>query len=448
MSFLHTLWAFIAALGTLVIVHEMGHFLVARSFGVKVERFSIGFGKVIWSRRFGSDQTEWAVSAIPLGGYVSWADEGIEGATASHHAMERSRLFALQPLSIRAAIVLAGPMANLMLAVVLYAFLGMLGREEPIARLGAPLPESPAAHAGFREGDLVTQVNGTAAQTWADVRWQLVKSAGQAGIAQVAVDRSGTMVKLTLDFTQLAGRELDADMVEKQGLRLRSPKVVLAAVLPGSEAARVGIRPGDVVIAVDGKFVQNASLVREQIRDHAGQSLRLDLERGGLGVQVDLVPQDFVESPGAAPIGRVGVSIMSKFETRKVELDFPDACLEGAKRTWDTSIFSLRMIGRMLIGEVSVKNLSGPVTIAKYAGQSASIGLEAFVGFLALISISIGVLNLLPIPMLDGGHLLYYLIELARGKPLSEAVMEVGLRAGFAVLIALMTLALFNDFTH
>jgi regulator of sigma E protease len=210
----------------------------------------------------------------------------------------------------------------------------------------------------------------------------------------------------------------------------------------------VGIRPGDVVIAVDGKLVENAATVREHIRDHAGKSLRLDLERAGLGVQVDVVPQEFVETPGTAPIGRVGVSITSKFETRKVELDFPDACLEGARRTWETSIFSLRMIGRMLIGEVSVKNLSGPVTIAKYAGQSASIGLEAFVGFLALISISIGVLNLLPIPMLDGGHLLYYLIELARGKPLSEEVMEVGLRAGFAVLIALMTLALFNDFTH
>jgi regulator of sigma E protease len=448
MTLVQTLLAFLTAIGILVVVHELGHFLVARACNVKVIRFSFGFGKILWSRPFGNDRTEWAISAIPLGGYVAMLDEQELEPGDAVDETDLARAFNRQPLFKRAAIVVAGPVANLLLAIALYTMLGMAGQEEPVARLGPPLEASAAAQAGLQDGDRITSVNDKSVASWTDAHWQLLQAAQSDAPVDLVVERSGKAIDLRLHFAKGSMRDLDADFLEHQGLRLKFPRVLIAAVVPGSIADSSGLRVGDLALSVNDAKVLNAAQLRDQIRQNPGQSMRLVVERTGIAMQFDLVPQPFVETQGAASVGRIGVSIAPRLEMQRVQLGFMPACRAAVQRTWETAAFSLRMMGRMLQGEVSLKNLSGPVTIADYAGQTARIGIEAYVGFLALISISIGVLNLLPIPMLDGGHLLYYLIEFARGRPLSEGAIEVGRRAGFGILLALMAIALFNDATR
>jgi regulator of sigma E protease len=445
------LFAFIVALGLLVVVHEFGHFIVARACGVKVLRFAVGFGNVLWSRKYGPDQTEWALCAIPLGGYVKMLDER-EGPVAP---AELHRAFTRQSLGKRSLIVLAGPVANLLLAIVLYWGLFLHGVDELRPVLGTPKAATAAEQAGVRPGDLVMSVGGQQVRSWEELRWRILQDLADGLESQLRVQRKdGSQAILTLATDRLGIDTLDKDPIRLLGLTIDPPPVppVVGRVLPNMPAERAGLREGDRILGIDGTPVALWSEVARIARASPGRMLRLDIERAGQRLEISVVP-DLVEdkeNPGEAPIGRIGFSPKDDPALRDAMFDTisyaPGAALAKAfAQTWETSVFTLRMMGRMLTGELSLKNLSGPITIADVAGQSVQYGMPYYIKFLALISISIGILNLLPIPVLDGGHLMYYLAEFIRGKPLPEQVFAVGQRIGLTLLLLMMGVALFND---
>jgi regulator of sigma E protease len=446
-GFVWYLGAFLLALGILVVFHELGHYLAARVCDVKVLRFSVGFGKVLWSRRYGADQTEWAVAAFPLGGYVKMLDER----EAPVAATERERAFNQKSVGRRAFIVVAGPIANLLLAVFLYWALFIHGVEELRPRLAAAPPATVAAAAGVIEGDVVQAVNGVAIQTWQELRWEVLHRALDREMIELEVGTETAPVRrYQIASSGLNLHELEQDPLRPLGLLLYRPKLppVIGEVSPGSIAEAGDLRRGDLVLAIDGESVSDWHQVATKARLSPGTELRLDVQRDGATLLVKLTPA-IVEESGQR-IGRLGIRAQETVEIQQdrfltVRYGPLDAATKAVRQTWETSIFSLRMMGRMLTGELSWKNLSGPVTIADYAGQSAKLGPTHYLRFLALVSISLGVLNLLPIPVLDGGHLMYYLVEVIKGGPLSERVMEYGQQVGFFLLAVLMTFAFYND---
>lgn len=452
MNLLHTLLAFLVALGVLVIVHELGHYLVARWCGVKVLRFSVGFGRPLLTRRYGPDATEWVIAALPLGGYVSMLDERElpEGEVLAPE--DAKRAFNRQAPLKRMAIVVAGPLANLMLAVALYAGLFMAGTEEPRARIGAPAAQSPAALAGLRDGDEIRSIGGKPVRSWMDARWRLLEAAADRRKLDLEVeDAAGGRATRMLDLSGIDGKAIEANFPENIGLQLHAAAPVVGDVKADSPGQHAGFQTGDQIVAIDGVPVADARATVDAIRGAIDRDLRMSILRQGTPIEIVARPAAF-EATGpdgrTVRIGRLGIEIGARGETVTVRDTPIDAIGRGVVRTWEMSVFSVRMFGRMLIGEVSLKNLSGPVTIADYAGQSARLGAEAYISFMALISISLGVLNLLPIPVLDGGHLLYYSAELIKGRPLSQRFIELSQRAGFGVLIALMAIALVNDITR
>ncbi len=446
-GFLWYLGAFAVALGILIVVHEFGHFVVARLCGVKVLRFSVGFGKVLLSRRWGKDKTEWSLSAFPLGGYVKMLDER-EGPVA---AEEAHRAFNHQGLGRRALIVLAGPVANLLLAVAIYWGVYLQGTEELRPILGKPAAGSIAERAGVQEQETVRAVAGDAVETWQDLRWELIRQAvNRAAVKLEVANPKGEIAFHTLDLGELPSSALEGDLPAQLGLRLFWPRLpaVIGQVAAGSPGAAAGIAPGDRVTAIDGRPVDGWTELATAIREAPGKALRLEIRRGAEAKTIGVVPSAVQEA--GKTIGRIGIAVREQPGMHAdmlvlVKLGPVAALQRAAAQTWDTSVFTLRMIGRMVIGELSWRNVSGPVTIADYAGQSARMGLGHYLKFLALISISLGVLNLLPIPILDGGHLLYYLAELIKGGPLSERVMEIGQQVGLAILMLLMAFAFYND---
>ncbi len=452
MNLLHTLVAFIVALGVLVVVHELGHYLVARWCDVKVLRFSVGFGKPLLSRRMGRDGTQWVLAALPLGGYVSMLDERelAEGEVLSE--ADAARAFNRQSPLKRMAIVVAGPVANLLLAIVLYAGLFMTGTDEPRARIGAPPAATIAANAGMREGDEIVAIGDDAIRSWLDARWRLMQAAvDQEKVELSVLDREGGRAVRVLDFSQVDPNAIEAGFPNSIGLLLHAATPVIGKVEPDSPAQRAGFQSGDMLVAIDDQPIADARAAVDIIRGATDRDLRVSVMREGARVDLAARPIAVTETDAAgnrSTIGRLGVAIQPRLEMVTVRDGPIDALGRGVARTWEMSVFSVRMLGRMLIGQMSLKNLSGPVTIADYAGQSARMGVEAYVGFIALISISLGVLNLLPIPVLDGGHLLYYSAELIKGRPLSQRFIELSQRAGFGVLIALMAIALMNDITR
>jgi regulator of sigma E protease len=446
-SFLWYIGAFAVALGVLIVVHELGHYLVARRVGVKVLRFSVGFGKPLLSRRFGPDRTEWVLAAFPLGGYVKMLDEREEAVAPE----ELHRAFNRQSVGRRALVVMAGPVANLLLAIALYWFLFVTGVDEMRPLLGAPLPGTAAAHAGVEDGDEVRSVSDHPVATLQEFRWQLMKRiADRQPVRLEVMNQRGEIHFRTITTESLAADALDADFVRHLGLAPFQPKFkpVIGLVAADSVAEAVGLAPGDLVQAIDGRPISTWMQLASAIRESPEKPILLEVVRAGVVREVRVVPKAAVDA--GRTIGRIGIGVRDEPELRarlmiEVRLGPLEALLRAADQTWDTSIFSLRMIGRMLVGEQSWKNISGPVTIADYAGQSARLGLDPFLKFLALISISLGVLNLLPIPILDGGHLLYYFFEVIKGGPLSERAMEIGQQIGIGLLALLMAFAFFND---
>lgn len=441
------LTAFVVLLGVLVIVHELGHYVVARLCGVKVLRFSVGFGRVLWRRELGPDRTEWAISAFPLGGYVKMLDER-EGEVAQH---ELGRAFNRQSVGRRSLIVAAGPLANFALAIFLYWAVFLFGSEELLPVLGTPPEGTPAAMAGIANGERVRAVDGKAVDTWNDFRWILLKNAVDRESIELEVENEQqgvSMRRLYLD--QIAESGWEGDALEKIGIRFYRPLVPpqVGKVMDGGAGARAGLREGDRILAIDGQGIRYWHEVVEAVREAPGRVMRFDIERAGADLRIDVLPE--VVAQGGRNAGRIGVMVADAPELHRelkavVRYGPFEAAFKSLQETWDKSVFSLVMMGKMLTGEVSWKNLSGPVTIADYAGQSARLGFDYYVKFMAMVSISLGVLNLLPIPVLDGGHLMYHMIEVVRRRPLSERAAVIGQQIGMSILFALMAFAFFND---
>lgn len=446
-TLLQTLFAFVVALGVLIVVHEYGHYTVARWCGVKVLRFSVGFGRPLWSRRYGRDGTEWSIGAFPLGGYVKFLDER-ESEVASD---ELHRAYNRQSVGRRSLIVAAGPVANFLLAIALYWALFVYGTEELRAIVGQPPADTPAAVAGFAHGDRITAVDGEAVETWQDFRWLLARRATEVASLRIeTIDQRGNINERRLDLEKIRAAGLQGDFVEQSGLTLYRPSYppVVGKVMAGSAADAAGVVVGDRVLAIDGDPIETWRQVVLRVRGAAGKPLLFVVDRQGRRLELRITPLG--EDEGGQPIGRIGLQVDTS-GTPAVEMftlvRYGPATAFGKAlfETWDKSVFSLRMLGRMLTGQVSWKNLSGPVTIADYAGQSARLGLSYYLKFMALVSISLGVLNLLPIPLLDGGHLLYHAFEAIKRGPLSARTMEIGQQIGLAVLVLLMAFAFYND---
>ncbi len=440
--------AFLVTLGVLVVIHELGHYLVARWCGVKVLRFSVGFGRVVASRRLGRDGTEWALSAIPLGGYVKMADER-EGDVP---VRDLPRAFNRQSVWKRIAIVAAGPIANLLLAVLLFAGTYMAGVPGQRAVLADASAGTAAAAAGVRAGDLVIAVDGEPVKSWQDLRWRLTKAQGHDSVV-LSVQQGGPHagdppVQRRLDLTRLVTADWENNVAAALGLRTDLGAPLIAELVEGKPAARAGLAAGDRILAIDGRAVRSPADVATITNARADVPIVFSVERAGVSRDITVIPEAVEQ--GGRRVGIAGLKLaidpaVAAGLSLTVRYGPLESLVQGARKTWELSVFTLKMLGRIFIGEASLKNISGPITMADFAGQSAQAGLLVFVGYLALISISLGVLNLLPVPLLDGGHLLYYFAEVFKGSPVSDRAFEVGQRIGMAMLAVLMALALFND---
>jgi regulator of sigma E protease len=447
MNLLHTVGAFIVALGVLIVVHEFGHYLVARWCGVKVLRFSVGFGRPLGVWRRGADRTEWVVAAIPFGGYVKMLDER-EGPVEPH---EVSRAFNRQSVWKRLLIVVAGPLFNFLFAILVYAGLFMHGLPEARPVLAEPPAATPGAAAGLHSGDTVRAANGEPLATWQDLRWKVVQAALQGEPIRLEIVNSrGHIAEATVDLRAFTPAEVEGDVMERAGLRLFRPPLdpVLGKLIAGGPAERAGLKEGDRILRAGDKAVDSWESLVAAVRAGPGIPLRLLVQRDSASFAVEVTP-DAVSS-GDTRVGRIGAAPrMPPDHADKIFIRVQhgplDSLGKAVVKTVDISVFSLKMLGKMLLGEVSWKHLSGPVTIADFAGQSAQMGWLSYLTFLALISISLGVLNLLPIPLLDGGHLMYYAVEIIKGRPVSDRAMELGQRVGLALLLVMMAFAFYND---
>ena len=450
MNILYSVVGFILAIGILVVVHEFGHYWVARKLGVKVLRFSVGFGRPVWVKRAGPDQTEYVLSALPLGGYVKMLDENDGGVAPEEH----HRAFNRQSVPRRMAIAFAGPAFNFIFAILAYAIVFMVGIDGLKPIVGKVTPDSIAARAGFAAGDEIVAVDGEPNQTWDQHRLYIYERALDGeGVHMTVKTTAGELVDRELDLSGLRARDVDEGLLERSiGLFGYMPELapVLGEIEADSAAANAGLKSGDRVLAVNGAPVATWAELVAKIQAAPKQILTLAIERGDTPQTVKVVP--VAHEQGGRTVGRIGAGphlpeLPPEWRTQ-LRLGPLDALAKGVSDSWSMSVLMLKMLWKMLTLEVSTKNISGPITIAQYAGFSVQIGLDRFLMFLAVVSISLGVLNLLPIPILDGGHLLFYAIEGIKGSPVSDRMVGMGQRLGMAVLLSLMVLAFYNDFVR
>jgi regulator of sigma E protease len=454
MQILNSVLAFIVAVGLLVTIHEFGHFWVAKKLGVKILRFSIGFGKPLWTRRFGADQTELCLASLPLGGYVKMLDER-EGDVP---AFEQHRAFNRQSVWKRIAIVIAGPLANFFFAIFAYAATYMIGVEGIRPIVGDVTVGSVAESAGLRKGQEVIAVGDEATPTWgnvAEASFRYLLGSDALPLKVRNTDGSEEAVRLPVPegaIDEMTQGRLYRTLGFSEYFPAHSPRI--NRVLAGGAAERAGLQPGDELVAVDGEAITSLTRFVEYIEQHPGKAVTLSVKRGGATRELSITP-DAVEEKQRS-VGRIRAELAVpdavREEMRKLlayeQYDLLAAFRKGWEKTIDTSVLTLKMMGKMLLREASIDNISGPLTIAKFAGETAQIGLSAFCGFLAVVSVSLFVLNMLPIPLLDGGHLMYYLMELVIRRPVPEAVQAYGQQIGIALLLALMGLAFYNDLTR
>lgn len=450
MSVLLSVLGFALAIGLLVAVHEYGHFQVARWCGVKVLRFSVGFGKPLWQKT-GKDGVEYQLAAIPLGGYVKMLDER----EAPVEEAERHLAFNTQNVWKRIAIVAAGPAANFLFAIVAWWLVFMLGVDATRPELGQIKPDTPAAVAGLQSGDVVTALDGSAVDSWESLRLDLIESALTQDEVQITVDRAGQTLAVTLP---LLGAPEAVD--REAGLAVWRPELStkIGMVLADGAAEQAGLLAGDQILQVDGVPVATWTELVSIIQTNPNTVLALDVLRDGATLQLPLIPQrkETQQSGAARYSGFAGIGptvddeVRAAIRERQLLLQYGPVESLGlaVERTGSLSWLTLGMLGKMLMGQSSLDNIGGPVQIAAGAGATLALGLTAYLGYLALISISLGVLNLLPVPILDGGHLLYYLLEIIKGSPVSLETQAAGQRIGLALLLLLMALAFYNDFTR
>jgi regulator of sigma E protease len=449
LQILQTLLAFIGALGLLVTIHEYGHYQVARSLGIRILRFSVGFGPALWSRRFGADQTEFVIAAIPLGGYVKMLDER-EGPI---DPSELHRAFNTQNVWKRIAVVAAGPLANLALAFCLYWLMFMAGVSGPKPFIGEVKAGGFADVAGLQAGDEIIAVDGQPTAIWDNVLNTAIEAILDARRVELTTrHKDGTAETNTLDLATLSVDDLSGGMFfDKLGFKPQRPQLParIGKLVPGGAAEQAGLLAGDLLLTLNGETIEDWSVWVERIRANAGKPLQVGLKRDGLPVTLTVVPHS--ASDGGKLVGRIGaeVAIPDASESGVAmgieRFGALEAIRPAAERTCTVALNSLKFMHRMLVGEASTNNLSGPISIAQFAGASARMGLSRFLEFMALVSVSLGIMNLLPVPVLDGGHLMYYLVEAIMRRPLPERVQAYGQHLGLMALMGLMGLALYND---
>ena len=446
LSGLYALLSFVVAISILIVVHEFGHYWVARKAGVKVLRFSIGFGKPLYKRTFGKDKTEFVIAMLPLGGYVKMLDE-TEGAV---DPADLDRAFNRKSLAKRSAVVLAGPMFNLVFAVLAYWVIFVHGTDGFRPIVGHVVENSPASVAGFKVGDELISVDGKDIKTWGHRRLYLFSSLlDKKPVTFTVQSADGRKHELHVNLDNLSLSSVGSSIMGKGlGLYLQFPEVkaVIGGLIDGP-AKNAGLMIGDRILKIDGQEVDSWVDMAKLIQSGAGKELHITYLRGEVQKTTVIVPKPSVQN--GKTVGLIGISpkapAIPADMIRRLQFGPVQGLKEAVVQTWTMSEMTLKILGKMLTREVSTKNISGPITIADYAGQAASIGLSEFIVFLAAISISLGVLNLLPIPVLDGGHLMYYVVEAIKGSPVSEITRIRGQQIGFVILIMFMILAFYND---
>lgn len=450
MSVIHNIFFFIVAIGVLVTFHEYGHYWVARKAGVKVLRFSIGFGRPLlsWRRKTAEgDDIEYVIAAIPLGGYVKMLDEREGNVTEA----DLPRAFNRQPISKRIAIVAAGPIFNFVLAIFLYWIVFMLGTSVYRPFVGQSETDSIAAVAGFEVRDEVLKVGRVPVNSWTEFRLEILNQGLDGGDVQVLIRDSDNLEKTrVLSLGDMHLLEEEGDIFNRIGFQQWLPelKAEISGVVEQGAAENAGIRQGDVVVQIDGVDINSWTSMVELIRERPDAAMNFVILRDGIEKNITVISQSRETKEGEQ--GFIGAYKHTPDEIKQllvthIEYSPLDAIGKAVTKTWDMSTLTLRVLWKMVAGEANLANISGPITIATYAGITASIGLVSFLSFLAVISVSLGVLNLLPVPMLDGGHLFYYLIEIIKGSPVSEAFELRGQQVGIALLALLMSIAIFND---
>jgi len=441
---LHTVVAFVAAITLLIAVHEFGHFIVARKLGIKVEKFSIGFGPTLFSWRSGDKEVLYVIAAIPLGGYVKMLgenpDEQGDEAKQILSDEDKARAFDVQPVWSRACVAVAGPVFNFLFAIIAYMLVGWLGQSVLPPVVGHVLPASVAAKAGFVSGDKVISMNGDSIHSWQQMEEHLKNAVGKP--LDIQLNRGGSIISSHLTVPVTKKDPLLTDVASQSLGMDPGMHILVAAVLAGTPAARAGLKPGDEILQVQGKTAVGIGGFIHQVRKYAGQPITLHIKRKRDILNLAITPDSDKNGQGY-----IGAEMMARPMSALIvyRMGAMEGIQYGFVRTWEVTTLTVQVLGKMLTAEISPKNLGGPIAIAQIAGKTAAMGLVAFVSFLALISVNLGVLNILPVPVLDGGHLLYLAIEKVRGAPLSPKIMERTQVVGIALIGALMIFAFYND---